>query len=76
MVIGNGNVIPHSLFSPAATMASVIANEFTEATEPYHLSALIGVGFVLLLVSILVNAAARLLVRTVTQRTAVGVGVV
>lgn len=75
MVIGNGNEIPHSLFSPAATMASVIANEFTEATEPFHLSALIAVGFVLLLVSILVNTGARLLVRTVTHKSAVGVGV-
>jgi phosphate transport system permease protein len=75
MVIGNANIIPHSLFSPAATMASVIANEFTEATEPFHLESLIGIGLVLLLVSILVNAFARLLVRTVTQRSAVGVEV-
>ena len=44
MVIGNTDGFAHSLFGPTATMASVIANEFTEATEPYHLSALIAVG--------------------------------
>lgn len=74
MVIGNTPGIAHSLFSPAATMASVIANEFTEATEPFHLSALIAIGVVLLVVSVGINLLARLLVRTVTRQHAVGVG--
>ena len=43
-------------------MASVIANEFTEATTRLHLSALIEIAFVLFLVTVVVNAAARLLV--------------
>jgi len=42
MVIGNTPAIAHSLFGTGATLASVIANEFTEATEPYHLASLIG----------------------------------
>ena len=74
MVIGNTPAIAHSLFSPAATLASVIANEFTEATEPYHLSALIAVGAVLLFVALVINLVARLLVRSVTRQRAVGVG--
>ena len=49
------------------TMASVIANEFTEATGNLYLSALIEIGLVLFLVTILVNACARLLVWTVTR---------
>ena len=44
-------------------MSSVIANEFTEATEPFHLSALFVVGFWLLIVALLVNIVARLVVR-------------
>ncbi len=76
MVIGNTDRIPSSLFAPAQTMASVIANEFTEATEPYHLSALIAVAVILLAVAVLVNVVARLLVRSVSrQQSAVGIGV-
>jgi phosphate transport system permease protein len=65
MVIGNTPAIAHSLFSPAATMASVIANQFTEATEPFHLASLVAVGVLLLAISILVNSGARVLVRSV-----------
>jgi len=68
MVIGNSTAIAHSLFAPSATLASIIANQFTEATEPFHLASLIGLGVVLLAVSIVVNAAARLLVRSVGNR--------
>lgn len=68
MVIGNSTAIAHSLFAPSATLASIIANQFTEATEPYHLSSLIALGVVLLVVSIMVNAIARLLVRSVGSR--------
>jgi len=62
MVIGNTNRISASLLAPGATMASVIANEFTEATGRLHLSALIEIALVLFAVTILVNAGARLLV--------------
>lgn len=65
MVIGNSPSFAHSLFSPAATLASIIANQFTEATEPFHLSSLIALGVVLLVVAVIVNALARLLVRSV-----------
>src|SRR6185503_5425460 len=62
MLIGNRHEISASLFAPGYTMASLIANEFSEATGDLHLSALMAVGFVLLLVTFLVNAAARWLV--------------
>jgi phosphate transport system permease protein len=62
MVIGNTNRVSLSLLAPGATMASVIANEFTEATTKLHLSALIEIALVLLAVTTLANAAARLLV--------------
>ena len=51
-----------SLFAPGYTMASLIANEFAEASGELHLAALSAVGFVLLLVTFLVNAIARWLV--------------
>jgi phosphate transport system permease protein len=50
------------LFAAGYTMASIIANEFSEATSDLHLSALMAVGFVLLLITFLVNALARWLV--------------
>jgi len=62
MVIGNTNRISASLLDPAATMASVIANEFTEATGALYLSALIQIALVLFAVTIVVNALARSLV--------------
>ena len=62
MVIGNTNRISASLLAPGATMASVIANEFSEATTKLHLSALIEIAFVLLMVTMLVNSFARVLV--------------
>ncbi|MHB1160535.1 MAG: phosphate ABC transporter permease subunit PstC [Chloroflexota bacterium] len=63
MVIGNRPEISASLFAPSYTMASVIANEFTEATYDLYLAALIEIGLVLLGVTLLLNALARLLVR-------------
>ncbi|HXQ62490.1 MAG TPA: phosphate ABC transporter permease subunit PstC [Acidimicrobiales bacterium] len=74
MVIGNTNAFSHSLFGQTATLSSVIANEFTEATEPYHQAALIGLALVLLVVALVVNLAARLLVRSVKHQGAIGVG--
>jgi phosphate transport system permease protein len=62
MLIGNRHDISASLFAPGYTMASLIANEFSEATSDLHLSALMAVGFVLLLATFVVNAAARWLV--------------
>ncbi|HEY6337802.1 MAG TPA: phosphate ABC transporter permease subunit PstC [Candidatus Sulfotelmatobacter sp.] len=67
MVIGNSTDISRSLFAPGYTMASVLANEFAEATSDMHLSALVEVGLALFLVTIVVNTLARLLVWTVTR---------
>jgi phosphate transport system permease protein len=67
MVIGNRPEIAKSLFAPGYTMASVLANEFSEATGDVYLSALIEIGLALFLVTVVVNALARLLVWTVTR---------
>lgn len=67
MVIGNRAEISASLFAPSHTMASVIANEFTEATEPIYLSALAEIGLLLFVVTVLLNVAARLLVLRVSR---------
>jgi phosphate transport system permease protein len=67
MVIGNRPEIAKSLFAPGYTMASVLANEFSEATGDVYLSSLIEIGLALFLVTIVVNALARLLVWTVTR---------
>jgi len=64
MVIGNAYVIPHSIFQPAYTLSSVIANEFTEATGDIYPSALVELGLVLILVTLVVNLFALLLVRS------------
>lgn len=69
MVIGNTNRITGSLLDPGATMASVIANEFTEATGTLYLSALIEIALVLFAVTIVVNAIARILVYWTTGGT-------
>jgi phosphate transport system permease protein len=67
MVIGNRPEIAKSLFAPGYTMASVLANEFSEATGDLYLSALIEIGLALFLVTIVVNALARLMVWSVTR---------
>lgn len=67
MVIGNRPQIVKSLFAPGYTMASVLANEFSEATGDTYLSALVEIGLALFLVTIVVNALAQLLVWTVTR---------
>jgi len=67
MVIGNRPEIARSLFAPGYTMASVIANEFSEATGDLYLSALIEVGLALFLVTMAVNILAQLLVWSVTR---------
>ncbi len=65
MVIGNRPEIAWSLFAPGYTMASVLANEFTEATSDLYLSALVEIGLLLFVVTVIVNALARLLVWSV-----------
>jgi phosphate transport system permease protein len=67
MVIGNRPEVAASLFAPGYTMASVIANEFTEATTDLYVSALVEIGLLLLIVTIVVNALARLLVWSVSD---------
>jgi len=67
MVIGNRPEIAKSLFAPGYTMASVLANEFSEATGDVYLSALIEIGLALFFVTVVVNALAQLLVWTVTR---------
>jgi phosphate transport system permease protein len=69
MVIGNRPEIAKSLFAPGYSMASVIANEFSEASDDLYLSALVEIGLALFIVTILVNALARLLVWAVTRGT-------
>jgi phosphate transport system permease protein len=58
-----------SLFEPSYTIASVIANEFTEATEAIYLSALVELGLILFFVTFVINGLARLLVWSVTRGT-------
>ncbi|MGH9512819.1 MAG: phosphate ABC transporter permease subunit PstC [Terriglobales bacterium] len=67
MVIGNRPEIAKSLFAPGYTMASVIANEFSEATGDLYLSSLIEVGLALFIVTIIVNILAQILVWSVTR---------
>jgi phosphate ABC transporter, permease protein PstC len=71
MVIGNRDEIPKSIFSPAYTLASKVANEFSEATGTLYPSALIELGLVLILVTLTVNLVALLLVRSTQARMAV-----
>jgi phosphate transport system permease protein len=67
LVIGNSTRVPDSIFSPAYTMASVIANQFREAENDMHIAALIYIGLLLLIITLIVNAIARLLVWRVTK---------
>jgi len=69
MVIGNRPEISLSLFEPSYTIASAIANEFTEATQDLYLSALVELGLILFLVTFVVNGIARVLVWNVTRKT-------
>lgn len=68
MLIGNRHEISTSLFAPGYTMASAIANEFTEASSDMHIAALIYVALVLFAITVLVNAGARLLIWRVVRR--------
>ncbi|HEX2217941.1 MAG TPA: phosphate ABC transporter permease subunit PstC [Gemmatimonadales bacterium] len=72
MVIGNRHEIAASLFAPGYTMAAAIANEFSEAVGDLHLSALAYVAFLLFVVTVLVNAGARLLIWRVARGSGIG----
>jgi phosphate transport system permease protein len=63
MVIGNANFIPTSIFAPANTMASVIANEFTEATGTLYVSALIETGLLLFMVTMIINMVGKQIIK-------------
>lgn len=66
MVIGNSVLaITASIFGQGATMSSVIANEFTEATEPFHLPSLFVVAAWLLIIALIVNVAGKLVIRRI-----------
>ena len=67
MVIGNTSLIPKSIFAPGNTMASVIANEFTEADHPVYLSALIELGLVLFVVTVVINMIGKRLIKKATN---------
>jgi phosphate transport system permease protein len=62
MVIGNNPQVSLSLFAPQYTMAAVIANEFTEAADDLYLSALVEIGLVLFIITLIVNSLSRLLI--------------
>jgi phosphate transport system permease protein len=68
MVIGNAPNISASLFSPAYSIAAVIADQFTEATGDLYLQALIELGLVLFLLTIVINGLARLIILATTQK--------
>ncbi len=72
MLIGNRHEIAASLFAPGYTMAAAIANEFSEAATAMHFSALAYVAFVLFVLTVVVNAGARLLIWQVARGSAVG----
>jgi len=63
MVVGNSNLLPRNIFAPGNTMASIIANEFAEATASLYVSALIEVGLLLFLVTMVINIMGRYIVK-------------
>jgi len=67
MVIGNTSILPDSIFSPGNTMASVIANEFTEADRTIYLSALIELGLVLFIVTVIINVIGKSIIKRFTN---------
>src|SRR3954454_20712256 len=67
MVIGNTPQVSTSLYAPQYTMAAVIANEFAEATDDIYLSALVEIGLVLFVMTLIINVLSRLLIWTMTR---------
>jgi len=70
MVIGNNPQISASLFAPQYTMAAVIANEFTEATDELYLNALVEIGLVLFIITLIVNGGSRVLIWAMSRSVA------
>jgi phosphate transport system permease protein len=70
MVIGNNPQVSLSLFAPQYTMAAVIANEFTEAADDLYLSALVEIGLVLFIITLIVNSLSRLLIWSMARSSA------
>lgn len=68
MLIGNSPIISTSVFSPAATMASVMANEYTDANTPLHIASLCYLALVLFLITFLANFFARAIVKSITVK--------
>ena len=62
MVIGNNPRVALSLFAPQYTMAAVVANEFAEAADKLYLSALVEIGLVLFIITLIINSFSRLLI--------------
>jgi phosphate transport system permease protein len=69
MVIGNNPQVSASLFAPQYTMAAVLANEFTEAADELYLHALIEIGLVLFIITLVVNGLSRLLIWSMARST-------
>ena len=69
MVIGNSNFLPKSIFSPSNTMASVIANEFAEATETIYLSSLVEIGLLLFIVTMVINIIGKYIINRMSVET-------
>jgi phosphate transport system permease protein len=67
-VIGNAYRIRASLYEPGNSIASALANEFNEASDPVHRGALIALGLVLFVLTFFVLAASRLLIARLSQR--------
>jgi len=67
MVIGNGMKMPTTLFAPANTLASAIANQFLEATSPVYISSLVELALILFIIAIMINIAARVILRRGAQ---------
>lgn len=68
MVIGNTSILPDNIFSPGNTMASVIANEFTEADRTVYLSALIELGLVLFVVTVVINITGKMIIKRFSNK--------
>jgi phosphate transport system permease protein len=68
MVIGNNAQITTSLYAPQYTMAAVIANEFAEAADDIHLSALVEIGMVLFVMTLIINSLSRMLIWSMARQ--------
>jgi phosphate transport system permease protein len=72
MVIGNTPQVSASLYAPQYTMAAVLANEFTEAANVLYVNALIEIGLVLFVITLIINAMSRLLIWSLGRQRAPG----